>query len=189
MSDFFENFYGVLFTPDKTLSRLKEESPIMQASCIVVFVSMLNFLLNFSLSNRLSDFVLLGVGLLGAVLTGFLSWVFFAAFLELIAGIFQQGGKIKQFLVLSAFALIPWIFIAPINLLKTGGFIGIFFAILLGLFVWLWVSILYFVSILKVYELNLGRGLLLIALPFLAGIINFHWLVGFWTTLFQLLRV
>lgn len=189
MNSFLDNFYEVLFSPDKAFSKLRENPPLFQGFLLVLFISILGPLLSFKVFNGPITLAWLSLSIFGAILFGVLSWLFFAFFLDLIASIFGQSGRIKTFLTLSAFALIPWIFLGPIELFKTAGLVADIFAIFLGLFVWLWVVILVIKAIIKTYQLSFGKTLTLILVPFLGSFLTFYWTIGFFTTLFQILQV
>ncbi len=182
--NFFDNIYGTLFQPDETFDELKEKQFIEQAFIIVVAVSALFPLLFSPAKGDLSG---LFFNTLLAVLAGVISWVVFASFFEIVANIFNQGGKIRSFLTLSAFSLLPWLLLAPIELFKTAGIFGEFIGILSGLIIWLWTTTLVIIAVIKTYNLDLGRALLFVIIPFIGGVISFNWFIGFFTTLTQVL--
>ncbi|OGI22881.1 MAG: hypothetical protein A2287_10310 [Candidatus Melainabacteria bacterium RIFOXYA12_FULL_32_12] len=189
MNNFLDSFYGLLFSPDKTFDNLRENPPLFQGFLIVLFISILNPVLNFKTFDGTATLIWLSLSIFGALLFGLLSWLFFAFFLDLVASIFGQSGKIKIFLTLSAFALIPWVFLGPIELLKTAGLLADIFAIFLGLLVWLWVVVLVIKAIIKTYQLSFGKTLTLLIIPSLGGFLTFYWTIGFFSTLFQILKV
>ena len=184
MKDFLENFYGVLFSPDVAFDKLKENPPLFQGFLIVIFVSLLNPLLHF---NQDSEVGWLIFNIFGSITSGIISWLFFASFLEILASVFKQSGKMRMFLTLSAFALIPWILRAPVQLFKAAGIPGSVFSVLLGLAIWFWAIYLFIMAIIKSYELSLSRALVLTVTIFLAGFLAFNWTGGFFSTLFSLL--
>lgn len=187
MTQFLENFYEVLTAPKKAFDRLKENPPVFQGLFIVVFVSILNNLLNFDMSNGSVSLLWLIFSIVGAAIGGIVSWLFFAIFLEIIAYIFDRSGKFNQFLTLSGFALLPWIFLGPIELLKSAGIVGKIIGVILGLTIWVWVVSLTVLAIIKSYDLSLQKTLSLIAVLFLSSILLLFWYVGFFTTLFGIL--
>jgi len=187
MNKFLDNFYGVIFKPTETFDKLKEKPSLIQGFLIVIFISILSPVLQFSLNSD-QTLILQGFGLINAAFWGLLSWLFFAAFLEILAGIFKRGGKTKVFLCLSAFALLPWIFTAPIMLLKTGGIFFKAVGILAGLAVWLWSTVLTAFAIMKAYEISPARVIIFILIPSLGGIISICWFFGFFSTLIQIIQ-
>ena len=66
-TNFLNNIYGTLFTPDETFSELKENTAVPQALVVVVFVSILNTILNI---NGSSGVILQGTKLLMAAVSG-----------------------------------------------------------------------------------------------------------------------
>ncbi|MFH0701914.1 MAG: Yip1 family protein [bacterium] len=188
MSNFLENFYGILFSPNQTLEKLKQDNPLWQGVLIVLFVSILSPLLNFNLFDKVGVTVAwLSFNIIQASFAGVLSWLFFASFLDVLARVFKQPGKIKEFLVLSSFTLVPWIFLGPVELLKTAGILGQVFGIIIGLAIWLWVIILVVMAIAKAYDLKLGKVLILLTFPSLSVFVSFYWFIGFFSTLARIL--
>ncbi len=185
---FFENVYGTLFYPGETFESLKQNPPIVQAVGIVVVISILNLFVN-SVVPVTQAPAAFTISIIGQAFSGLFKWVVFAAFLELIALIFKHGGRIKIFLTLSAFALLPWIFIGPAFLLKTGGTIFSLIGIILGFVVWGWATALTVFAGMKAYDLSPRRGILLFVIPVFGGVIFFNWIIGFFSTLAQILNV
>jgi len=91
MSNFLNNFYGTLFSPIETFSRLKENPPLL---------------------------LFFDISLVFRIIFGLISWLFLASFFESLARIFKRQGGMKIFLTLSAFALLPGYFLALLNYLK-----------------------------------------------------------------------
>ncbi len=187
MNTFFDNFYGVLFKPSETFNHLAEKPPLIQSFIIVVIISILNPVLNSSL-NFAENPVFIIFNLLNSAFWGIISWLFFVSFMEILAGVFKKGGKRKILLCLSGFALLPWIFLAPANLLKTGGILFKTIGILLGLVCWLWSTLLTAFAIVKTYEISPARAITLIIIPSLGGILAIYWLFGFFITLIGIVR-
>jgi hypothetical protein len=184
--NFLNNFYGVLFTPEKTFEEIKETQPLMSAVLIVIFVSMLKVFLYSNFKTLNSPF-LYGSNLFMAAFSGIISWLFYAGFFELVAKIFDKGGKYKTFLILSAFALLPWIFLGPVEMYKMLDFSGTAGGVLLGMLVWIWVISLQIYALSKTYELSIGKTVLFILIPSLGWFVFLNWLVGFFTTLSHIL--
>lgn len=185
--NFLDNFYGVLFSPDKTLNEIKERQPILQAFVIVTVISLLNVLLYSNYAGGL-NIGWFGVNLFFSAFSGLISWVFFAAFFEFVANVFDRGGKFKTLLVLSAFALLPWIFLGPVELFKSADTTGNMSGVLLGLLVWFWVLVLQVIAVSKTYELKLGKTIVFIIVPLFGWFVFFNWFIGFFATLGQLVR-
>jgi len=189
MNDFLDNIYGILFSPKETFDKLIQNPPIFQGFIIVLLVSIISPLVNFEFCESIKCIFLLGFKIFSSAFIGVVSWLFFASFIEIVASVFKQPGRIKEFLTLSAFALFPWVFIAPVELVKSAGILGNVFGILFGFVIWLWVTVLTFIAVMKTYSLSFGRTVILLTLPFFAGFLAFNWIVGFFVTLFNILRV
>lgn len=181
---FLENLYGTLFYPKETFERLKSNPPIVTALVIVVLISMLNSLLH---TATLTPF--LAFGLISSAFSGLIKWAFFAFFVEITAGVFNRGGKIESLLALSAFALLPWIFLGPVSLFKDGGALTALLGILIGIGVWIWTTILTLYAVAKAYDLSSERVLMFVFIPLFGFIIFFNWIVGFFSTLFGIAAV
>lgn len=175
---FLENFYGTLFYPSETFEKLKIDPPIFLGFAVVLAVSMLNPVLQ---ASTITPF--LAFGLISAGFAGVIKWAFFALFVEIIASVFNRGGKIEILLALSAFALLPWLFLGPISLLKEGGVLAGLLGVLAGLGVWIWTTVLTLYAIMKAYELSSERLLLLVLIPLFGFIVFFDWIFGFFSTL------
>jgi len=189
MNNFLDNIYGIIFSPRETFEKLFQNPSLIQGFVIVAVVSILGTLLNFECYRGGQCVFLLGFKTITSAIGGIISWLFFASFIELVASVFKQSGKIKEFLCLSAFALVPWIFVAPVELLKTGGVPGGVFGILIGLGIWIWVTVLIFMALIRTYNLSFGRTVILLVMPFFAGFLAFNWITGFFVTMFNILKI
>lgn len=181
--NFLEKFYGTLFKPNETFEYIKNEPDIKHAILIVMGISTLNTLVN---TNASSFFLIPNI--VGAAIGGLFSWFLFGYFIDLIISIGSKTNKLKEFLTLSAFSLLPWIFLPCINLFKVESILGVFFGGIFGLTIWLWAVILLFLAIMKNYEISLGKTLLLMIIPFASMIIAFNWIFGFFFTLGGLIK-
>lgn len=184
---FLNNFYGTLFTPVKTFEELKQTQPLVSAIVIVILVSMLKIFLN-SKSITFNNPLMYGSNLFLSAFSGLISWLFFAGFFELSARIFDRGGKYKTMLILSAFAMLPWIFLGPVALFKMIDTSGAAGGMFLGFLVWIWVIGLQIYAILKTYNLNIGKTVLFIIIPFLGWFVFLNWFVIFFVTMADLFR-
>jgi len=181
---FLENFYGTLFYPGETFEKLKSDPPIVTAAVIVALISMLNTFLHADTVTLFMAF-----GLVSAAFWGIIKWAFFAFFIEITAGVFNRGGKLEIMLVLSAFALLPWLLLGPVSLFKAGGVFAALVGILAGFVVWIWTTVLTLFAVMKAYELSSERLLLLIFVPLFGFIIFLDWVVGFFSTMGGIMAV
>jgi len=184
--NFADNFYGVLFNPSETFDKLMENPKLIQSFVIVIFVSILSPILNIYADNS-GKSAIAAFQMLNSAIWGGISWLFFVSFMEILAGIFKQNGKRKILLCLTGFALLPWIFLAPASLLKTGGILFKTIGILMGLGCWLWSTLLTAYAVVKAYNISPARAVTLILIPALGGVLAVYWIIGFFTTLLGLL--
>lgn len=175
---FLENVYGTLFSPGETFERLKQNTNLITGLLVVILISAIKPLLNITSISAIMSF-----GVMSAMFFGIIKWFVFAFFIEMIACAFQKGGRIESFLTLSAFALLPWMFLAPVALFKTGGILTGLLGVFVGIGLWIWATILILFAIVRAYEISSERVLLLIVAPLLGGLIALDWIVGFFTTL------
>jgi hypothetical protein len=110
-------------------------------------------------------------------------------FFEYIAKIFDKSGNLKTLLYLTAFSTIPWIFLAPLELLKEYGDIGYFLGLILELIIYFWTIFLYCKSLQATYNITFSRSIMLIFLPFLSTLFAFFWIIGFFTKLSYIFTV
>lgn len=187
--DIFENIYGTLFDTDKTFSRLSEAPNIKQSALIIVCISTLTVLTQFNYSSNILNLFWLLSSLLGSIVGGIVSWIVLAGFFEFITGIFDRNGKFQQFLTLSAFSFLPWIFILPFELLKEQSYLGAFFGIIFEICIWIWCFKLLIYAVAKSYELTLTKAVCLLIIPFFAIIIAFSGISNFFGTLFNIFKL
>lgn len=176
LSDFLVNIYGMLFEPKKTIERLSENPPVVQSVVLVLLMAVFLNVVFFGVHDNAFTFLLLSVWL---SITAIVSWIVVAAFYELVASIFVSQSHYKAILTLFAFCTLPWIFIAPLELLKSAGVLGSLLGIYLELAIWVWSGVLMFLSIKKVYELKSLRAFVFLMLPFIAGFISFNLFLSF----------
>ena len=121
--NFFENIYQVIFTPKEFFEKEEQTISIRLALCTIIFITIFaqlsKAILNSEITNWFFIFSLIG-NIIGVILIWFLSALFF----EYIAKIFNQDGKIQQLLCLFAYAQVPIIFFAPLNIIKNLGSFG-----------------------------------------------------------------
>jgi hypothetical protein len=183
-----ENIYGTIFYPSETFERLRVNPPIIEGLIITVFVSILGPLINTPLSENTNTFLFVN-GILTAGVWGVIKWLSFGGFVELIANVFKNGGKIKSFLTLFGYALLPWIFLGPASLLKAGGILPALIGVLMGIGIWLWSTVLIILAIMKSYQITSGRVMMMILIPSMGGIISLIWFIDFIVTLIQIMKI
>lgn len=179
-TSFLENFYGTVFEPKVTFDRLKENQPIGQSLSIVLLIGCIKPLVDFWTNANIP---MLGVSLFFSAVGSVISWLVLAFFFNLLSSAFTGKTLFREFLSLSAFALLPWIFIGPVELLKTAGDAGHLFGSLLGMAVWVWTLSLLVLAVMKTYSMSVSRAIMIFMIPIIAEIVAFGWIVSFVSTL------
>ena len=116
-NDFFENIYCVIFSPRKFFEREDIKISLRLALFTVMIIAAV-----VKIASGVSDgsirekyFILLFIlNIFGAVCI----WFFTSLFFEYIAKIFDRGGNPAKILYYTAFAPVPYMFFAPLNLIK-----------------------------------------------------------------------
>lgn len=177
INNFFENIYNVIFSPKEFFSSENIIKSTRLAAGTIIFISAYMTIVTSIFSGDLSFSLFLTVpfGILITMLMWFLTGLFF----EYCAKIFDRGGQLKKILFYTAFAGIPYIFFAPLELVKTLGQTGYFFASTIEFLLYLWIIILYVLALRAVYKITLARAFMLIFLPFVAEIFAIYWIMSF----------
>ena len=153
INNFFENIYNVIFSPKEFFSSENIIKSTRLAAGTIIFISAYMTIVTSIFSGDLSFSLFLTVpwGILITMLMWFLTGLFF----EYCAKIFDRGGQLKEILFYTAFAGIPYIFFAPLELVKTLGQTGYFFASTIEFLLYLWIIILYVLALRAVYKITL----------------------------------
>ncbi len=166
---FFQNIYGVLFRPDVTFKQLGinySPSLILQGILVLVVVALIN-------NEEPSSF---------GVISYLGSWLVVSSSIFLIAFIFKlRISDYPRFLVMLAFANMPFIFLAPIDIIAETNIIVSGF---LKLIVIVWAFNLNLIAISKCCEISKVRALLIYLLPPLILILI---MIKFFFSLFTLM--
>lgn len=176
MEKYVENLYKILFEFD--FSDVSKESPIYKGMLTLIWTSLFLYLPNHALPSGMNEDILY-LGGIGIYLIGILFvWAISAIFFDFIAKIFGNGGKIRHLLNLSAYTLLPYIFMAPFEILKNSSKIGYFFGTKLEILLLVWVIILYTKSLANTYNLSKSSSIMLVFIPTIAIGFAFIWLIG-----------
>lgn len=178
--EFFENIYNVIFNPKSFFDNKDLKMSVRLAVFNVILIAVIY---NIAASVFNGTILLLSFWstfifkILGAVVF----WLFVALFFEYIAKIYSKDGNLTKILFYTAFAPIPYIFFAPLNLIKHSGLLGYFIGTLTELILYLWIIFLYAHSLRVTYDISLSRSFMLIFLPFISVFFAIYWLVCFFT--------
>lgn len=177
-NNFFENIYSVIMSPKSFFEREDLKISVRLALATIIFVSIIKKITEGILYGDIANFGFI-FSIIGAIIGTTIIWFFTSLFFEYIAKIFNQGGKIEKLLFLTAFAPIPYIFFAPLNLIKNVGNIGYILGTILELFLYFWIITLYAYALRATYNITLSRSFMLILLPFFASFFAIHWIICF----------
>ena len=183
MRKYLDNIYNLIFDVDCAFEELKNQPKISQGLFTLIWVNIFLYTLKYIFSGNLLEVIGYLFFLICYVFSVVFSWFLLGLFFEYIAKIFDRSGNLKKILFLSSFAVLPWIFLAPLELLKKSGDLGYFFGVLLELIIYFWAIFLYCKAIQYSYDLKLSRCFMLILLPFIATFFAFSWGIGFFTKL------
>ncbi len=188
VNDFFENIYSVIFSPKAFFEREDITVSIRLAVVTVVFIALIN-----KLTLGIFDGSILSVmfilSLLGSIISTVFIWFLTALFFEYIARIFDRGKKLEKILFLTAFVPVPYIFFAPLNLIKQIGEIGYIFATIIECVLYFWIIFLYALALRAVYNITISRAFMLIFLPFVASFFAINWMVCFVSKLWYIFSI
>lgn len=183
MNNYFHTVYKILFEPQSAFEELKDYTSTSQALITLVWVNTFLLTLKYMFTGNILNVIGYVFTLIFYIISILISWLILGLFFEYIAKIYDKSGKLKNILYLSSFSAIPWIFLAPLELLKGFGDIGYFLGTILELIIYLWTIFLYCKALQTAYDLKFSRSIMLIFLPFLASFFAFFWIIGFFTKL------
>ena len=164
--NFFDNIYQVIFEPKQFFEKEEKTLSIRLSLCTIVFISIFTQVAKSILDRSILEWHFI-FSLLGSIIGAILIWFLSALFFEYIAKIFEKDGKLNELLSLFAYAQVPIIFFAPLNIIKNIGDFGYILATNLQVILYFWIIILYALSLRATYNLTYSRAFMLIFLPFI----------------------
>lgn len=177
-NEFFENIYSVIFSPKAFYEKKDITISVRLALGTVIFILLLSKIAAavFNGSILLLTFF---TSLLFYIVAGVIFWFLTALFFEYIAKIFSCDGNLSKVLFYTAFAPVPYIFFAPLNLIKQFNILGYILGSLVELILYFWIIFLYAYSVRAAYNISLSRSFMLIFLPIVSSVFTIYWLVCF----------
>ncbi len=186
--EFFENIYSVIFSPRAFFKREDLKISIRLAFGTIVFIALVG-----KVASGIFEGSILSVNfifsLMWHIITTIVLWLLTALFFEYTAKIYDRAGKFSKLLYLTAFAPVPYIFFAPLNLLKQTGGTGYILAANIELLLYLWIIILYAFSLRAAYNITLSRSFMLIFLPFISSFFAIYWLISFFLKIWYIFSI
>jgi hypothetical protein len=156
-----DNLYGVWFLPTQTLRTLRSQPQLGQAVLVVAVLNVVD-------AGRRQGFS--PAELASSILWGLAGWLILSALLSLLSYSWGRATPFREILVLSGFAGIPWLFLAPAEAI--GGVAGV----LLGLAALGWFLYLQVQAVAVALEISWQRLVLLIPLAFTAVFVVIGWI-------------
>jgi hypothetical protein len=164
-------FYAALFHPVVLFRTVLNEESVSQnqlfvySICFVLFISGMSPALEYIKSGDENGLFRLMMQIPFHALLGGLLWLILGNVLSVLSFALTGKSRAKNFLILSAYSILPFIFNAPLSLLKQGmGIPGSFFGALGGFGLFIWVSCLVSMAIGMTYQLSFDKVLLLLLL-------------------------
>ncbi|MEB3245361.1 MAG: YIP1 family protein [Vampirovibrionales bacterium] len=207
--DFLTLFYGTLFKPIETFKNVAAltQDPRYDQTISWLLVGAAALVAAVSITSPLADVMAQSskLGAMGnplfqmpiAAIIGLVNWAALAGVFALMAYGFTGHARYRIFLVLSGFALLPFLLQAPIALLFQGhisgeglGFNLALAGSIIGLvamfIVWLWSGILFMLALGTAYNMSFERTLIAILTPNLLLVLGATGLIAFFMQLARL---
>ena len=186
--EFFQNVYNVMFSPKNFF---EDENMNVSTRLAIFVVAVMTAINKFALA--IADNSINGLSfiftLIGSILISVLMWFLSAVFFEYTAKIFDMGGKLVKLLYLTAFASIPMLFFAPLNLLKQAGEFGYILSVILSCILYIWIFVLYAHAVKNTYNITLARAFMFILLPLISSILAIYQIVGFYQKIWYIFSI
>ncbi len=177
-NEFFENIYSVIFSPKAFYENKDIKISIRVALGTILFISILIKLTSSIFDGSIITLTFWSSMFFHIIVTIFL-WFFTALFFEYCAKIFYRENNLSKILFYTAFAPVPYIFYAPLNLVKQAGLLGYFLGSIVEFLLYFWIIFLYAYSLRAAYNISLSRSFMLIFLPFVSFFFAIYWAVCF----------
>ena len=181
MGKYVENLYKILFEND--FEGVLENTSFKKAVLNVFWTSMFLFYAKYSSGKLLYGDTDVLVAFYNYIMIIFFYWLCSGFFFGYIAQIFCKESKIKELLKLTSYAMLPYIFIAPLEIMKNFSDTGYFFATKFEFLLFFWVIFLYASALAKTYGLKKSSAFSLIFFPIITLFFCVMWLIG---TIFNL---
>ena len=185
LDKYFENIYSVIFSPKAFFARENETYSVRLGITTIALISAISKITTSVFDSTItSQFFILS--LLWSVICAIFLWFITAIFFEYIAKIFSKDGNLTKVLYLTSFAPIPYIFFAPLSLIKDVGVFGYLLGTYTQFFLAIWIIFLYVLAISNSYKISIARSFMLIFLPFIASFFSTVWTIGFFSKLWYI---
>lgn len=185
---YFENIYNVIFAPRQFFGKEDLAVSVRLAVFTITMVAAVTKITSGVFEGSIINpgFIL---SLIWSILCCIFLWFITALFFEYISKIFNRNAGLSKILFYTSFAPIPYIFFAPLNLMKNFGNIGYFFGAYCEFFLYFWIIYLYVLALSSVYKITLSRSFMLILLPFIASFFAIYWIIGFFSKIWYIFSI
>ncbi|HAG08923.1 MAG TPA: YIP1 family protein [Desulfotomaculum sp.] len=181
---FLELIYGVLLDPRPTIRQVAGQPPVGLTVLIFTLVSVVNVLSSVLVTVGKGNLVFPGLpqtavqtihALIPVIILlwlglKYLQWFVYSGVLHLVATLLGGRGYAQGVFAVTGLAILPSLFIVPLNLLfywiMTPSFTII--VTLLSLLIYVWGIILVIIGLREVYNFSTGKALLVLFLPLIA---------------------
>ncbi len=177
--EYFENIYEVIFNPLEFFKRNDLTVSIRQAAGTVIWVSIFTVLAQAIADKSIFNNIFLGFTLILKIGLILIAWTLTGLFFEYIAKIFSRECGLNTVLFNTSFAMVPYIFFAPLDVLKQSGDTGYTIGAILQMLIYFWIIVLYANAIKKSYDISIARAFMIILLPFIGTFFAISWAIGF----------
>ncbi len=178
LDKYFENIYSVIFSPKAFFNREDMTISIRLAIATVTLITIISQVtmgvFDGSITNKF-----FAIKLISCIFVAIFIWFITAIFFEYTAKIFGKDGQLTKLLFLTSFAPIPYIFFAPLNIIKSVNIAGYFFGAYCEFFLYLWIIFLYVLCLNATYKISIARSFMLMFLPFIASFFALYWIICF----------
>jgi hypothetical protein len=191
-SETWERVVDVLLMPNLAFKRLSETvngspscSPLpLEAVTIVAVISALGVLSRFSIQG--GEPTILIFQLIAASLCGLASWNLASLFFGMVGYAILGKAPWKRIFILSAFSLLPWVFLAPITVIRISlGTAGAVISGFLGVLIWVWSAIYFSLALKEALGIRSTQLAVLLLLPLCLSLLWASWFFGFIANLIQ----
>lgn len=186
-----ESVYAILFNPwptfeDAVNNPQTQERHMVTAMVILLCISLITTLTSPAVASwpiSMGPFVI-------TLAFRLFAW-FFVIFVFTLAGYcFGQRFQLKPLMILSAYALLPWLFVPILKIFPAvygnpGQWLAMLGLVTLGI----WTTTLFVMALKLTYRLPMEKLIALVALPFLMGGLGLGWVSGVLVNLVQWMLV
>lgn len=176
MKKYTENLYKIMF--EFNFDGIAETLSLRDSVITLIVSSLFLFMAKHTFNTGSESEFFFAASIIMTIFGILFVWFAAGVFFNFVASIFDKGQKLKPLLVLSGYSLLPYILIAPFELMKKFSDIGYFWGTKLEILLFFWVIIIYAHSLAKTYNLEKTLSYMFVFLPLVSLFFAFIWLIG-----------